>query len=63
VFLTEKYHSIKVSNISFENEAKFKYLGMTVTEQNLIHEQIRKIKFGECLLPCSSKYSIFPAAI
>jgi hypothetical protein len=29
-------HNIKTDNISFENMAKFKYLGMTVTTQNII---------------------------
>jgi hypothetical protein len=33
---------IKVANISFENVAQFKYLGMTVTNQNLIQEEIKE---------------------
>jgi hypothetical protein len=33
---------IKVGNRSFENMSQFKYLGMTVTNQNLIKEEIKK---------------------
>jgi hypothetical protein len=35
-------HNIKLSNRSFENGAQFKYLEMTVTSQNLIHEEIKR---------------------
>jgi hypothetical protein len=31
-------HDIQVANRSFENVAQFKYLGTTVTNQNLFHE-------------------------
>jgi hypothetical protein len=33
---------IKIANRSFENGSQFKYLGMTVTNQNLIQEEIKR---------------------
>jgi hypothetical protein len=33
-------HSIKVANRSFEDVAKFKYLGITLTDQNCMREEI-----------------------
>jgi hypothetical protein len=35
-------HNIKVANRSFENVAQFSYLGTTVTNQNLIEEEIKR---------------------
>jgi hypothetical protein len=44
---TEQTHYIKVANKSFENVAKFKYFRTTVTNQNSIHEEIkRRIHLG-----------------
>jgi hypothetical protein len=38
---------IKIVNRSFENMSQFKYLGTTVTNQNLIQEEIkRRLKSG-----------------
>jgi hypothetical protein len=36
-------HNIKKGGRSFENVAQFKYLGTTVTNQNLIQEEIKRI--------------------
>jgi ribosomal protein S2 len=39
---TEQYHTdIKVASKSFENVAKFRYLGMMLTNQNCIQEEIK----------------------
>jgi hypothetical protein len=38
----EQNHDIKLGNRSFANVACFKYFGMTVTNQNLIPEEIKR---------------------
>jgi hypothetical protein len=37
---------IKIANRSFGNVSQFKYLGMTVTNQNLIQEEIERLNSG-----------------
>jgi hypothetical protein len=37
-----KNRDIKIANILFENVSQFKYLGMTVTNQNLVQEEIKR---------------------
>jgi hypothetical protein len=36
-----KNHNIKIASRFFLNMAQFKYFGMTVTDQNLIQEEIK----------------------
>jgi hypothetical protein len=37
---------IKIENRSFENVSQFQYLGKTVTPQNLIQEENKRLKSG-----------------
>jgi hypothetical protein len=52
---------IKIANISFENMSQFKYLGTTVTNQNLIQEEIKRVMLAIirlrafCHLVCCQK--------
>jgi hypothetical protein len=48
-------HYIKIGNRIFKIVVTLKYLGMTLTNQNLF------FKFKECLLPLNSKPFVFPS--
>jgi hypothetical protein len=37
-----KNHNRKIANRPFENVAELKYLGMTITNENLIHHEIKR---------------------
>jgi hypothetical protein len=39
-------HDIKIGNRCFENVAPFRYLGTTITKQNLIQEEIKRLNSG-----------------
>jgi hypothetical protein len=47
---------IKIRDSTFENVLRFKYLGTTVTNQNLIQEEVS-------LLPFCPEPSVFPSAV
>jgi hypothetical protein len=36
-------YDMKITNKSFENLAQFKYLGTTITNQNIVREEIKRL--------------------
>jgi hypothetical protein len=56
-------HSIKIANRSFEDVAKFKHLGTTLTDQNYMHEEIKsKLNSGNACYH-SVQSSVLPPAV
>jgi hypothetical protein len=41
-------HTIKITNRSFKNEARFKYLRTTLTDQNCMHKEFKsRVNLGK----------------
>jgi hypothetical protein len=56
-------HSIKIANRSFEDVAKFKYLGTILTDQNCMHEEINsRLNSGNACYH-SVKPSVLPPVV
>jgi glucose-6-phosphate 1-dehydrogenase len=55
---------IKIANRSFENVSQLTYLGMTVTNQNLIQEEIkRRLNSGNACYHSVPEPSVFSSAV
>jgi hypothetical protein len=54
---------IKIANKCFENVAKFRHLGTTITNQNLIQEEIKKRLNSVMLATIQCKTFVFSSAV
>jgi hypothetical protein len=69
LFFTSNIFRIKIANSSFENVAQFKYLGIILTNQNFIQEEIKRRLnpvqniLSPCLLCKNVKISIYKTII
>jgi hypothetical protein len=53
-------HDIKIAIRSFENVTQFKYLGTTVTNQNLIQEEMKtRLNSGNSVQKLSSSHLLY----
>jgi hypothetical protein len=58
----EQNYDIKAANRYFENVARFKYLGKTLTNKNLIHEEVKSsLNLGNAC--CHSIQNILPSLL
>ena len=57
-------HSVKIDNSSFERMDEFKYLGTTLTNHNLIQEEIKsRLKSGNACYHLDAESFVFQFAI
>jgi hypothetical protein len=60
---TGQKHCIKTANGSFEEVAKFKYLGTTLADQNCMHEEIKnRLNSGNACYRSVQSF-VFPPAV
>jgi hypothetical protein len=57
---------MKIANRCFDNVAQLKYLGMTITNQNLIQEEIKRLNSGNAchrIALNSATFFVFSSAV
>jgi hypothetical protein len=54
---------LKIGNRCFKNVAQFRYLGTTITNENLIQEKIKRRLTPVMLLPFSPEPSVLSSAV